>query len=158
MVSEMMYLLFLAKPNSVVTVHRTIIKEERDDPCLLVSSIWIAKKSLENSTSSLFLKPLKILPTDKKKIQAFIMNDPDKRNGTYKYFIEDNDGNRTFTSAGGTYAVFTNPWETLADIDHFIGACYGELYQTIEYDIGGTTNIQLLDFEHKKNHLKTPCS
>lgn len=99
---------------------------------------------------------LEILPTDKKKIQAFIMNDPDKRNGTYKYFIEDNDGNRTFTLAGGTYAVFTNPWETLADIDHFIGACYGELYQTIEYDIGGTTNIQLLDFEHKKITLKLP--
>ncbi|WP_430606639.1 hypothetical protein IGJ55_002708 [Enterococcus sp. AZ170] len=99
---------------------------------------------------------LEILPTDKKKIQAFIMNDPDKRNGTYKYFIEDNDGNRTFTLASGTYAVFTNPWETLADIDHFIGACYGELYQTIEYDIGGTTNIQLLDFEHKKITLKLP--
>ncbi|WP_086315554.1 hypothetical protein A5821_003042 [Enterococcus sp. 7F3_DIV0205] len=100
---------------------------------------------------------LEILPTDKKIVQAIIINDPDASNGTYKYFIEDSEGNRTFTRSASDYAVFTGTWETLADIDQFIGASYGELYQSSEYGIGGTNNIQLLDFEHQKITLKLPA-
>lgn len=100
---------------------------------------------------------LEILPTDKKIVQAIIINDPDASNSTYKYFIEDSEGNRTFTRSASDYAVFTGTWETLADIDQFIGASYGELYQSSEYGIGGTNNIQLLDFEHKKITLKLPA-
>jgi len=100
---------------------------------------------------------LEILPTDKKIVQAIIINDPDTSNGTYKYFIEDSEGNRTFAMSASDYAVFTGTWETLADIDQFIGASYGELYQSNDYGIGGTNNIQLLDFEHKKITLKLPA-
>ncbi|MGX7151143.1 effector binding domain-containing protein [Enterococcus ureasiticus] len=100
---------------------------------------------------------LEILPTDKNSVQAIIINDSDESNGTYKYFIEDSEGNRAFTVEAGDYAVFIGPWETLADIDNFIGASYGELYQSPEYGIGGTNNIQLLDFENKKITLKLPA-
>lgn len=97
---------------------------------------------------------LEILPTDKQNVRAIIINDPDERNGTYKYFVEDSQGNRTFALQTGDYAVFTGSWETLADIDNFIGASYGELYQSPEYGIGGTNTIQLLDFENKNIILK----
>ncbi|MBO0467174.1 hypothetical protein JZO73_06460 [Enterococcus plantarum] len=100
---------------------------------------------------------LEILPTDKKNVRAIIINDPDERNGTYNYFIEANEGNRTFTLESGDYAVFTGTWDTLADIDNFIGASYGELYQSPEYGIGGTHTIQLLDFDPKKIILKLPA-
>ncbi|MBO0422328.1 hypothetical protein BCR22_12870 [Enterococcus plantarum] len=100
---------------------------------------------------------LEILPTDKKNVRAIIINDPDERNGTYNYFIEANEGNRTFTLESGDYAVFTGTWDTLADIDNFIGASYGELYQSPEYGIGGTHAIQLLDFDPKKIILKLPA-
>lgn len=97
-----------------------------------------------------------LLPTDQNKVRAIIINDSDQSNGTYKYFVEDGDGKRTFEIPAGEYAVFIGPWETLADIDHFIGTSYGELYQSAEYSIGGTNNIQELDFEHKKVTLKLP--
>lgn len=100
---------------------------------------------------------LEILPTELNSVRAIIINDPDGSNGTYKYLIENSEGNRTFEIATGDYAVFVGPWETLADIDQFIGACYGELYQSSEYGIGGTNNIQLIDFEHGKITLKLPA-
>lgn len=100
---------------------------------------------------------LELLPIEQKNVRAIIINDSDEYSNTYKYLIEDIDGNRTFTVQTGDYAVFTGSWETLADIDNFIGASYGELYQSPDYEIGGTTNIQLLDFELKKIILKLPA-
>ena len=100
---------------------------------------------------------LEILPTELNSVRAIIINNPDESNGTYKYLIENSEGNRTFEISAGDYAVFMGPWETLADIDHFIGACYGELYQSDEYGIGGTNNIQLIDFEHGKITIKLPA-
>ncbi|WP_086443855.1 effector binding domain-containing protein [Candidatus Enterococcus lemimoniae] len=91
-------------------------------------------------------------------IRALIINDPDESNGTYKYFIEHSEGNRTVELSGGAYAVFTGHWKTLADLDHFIGACYGELAQSAEYKINGTNNLQLIDFEQGEIILKLPAS
>ncbi|MGM0218474.1 hypothetical protein [Enterococcus sp. AZ126] len=100
---------------------------------------------------------LELLPNDKKNIRAIIINDPDERNGTYRYLVEDREGSRTFTVDAGDYTIFIGAWETLADIDQFIAASYGELYQSKDYSICGTTIIQLLDFEHKKITLKIPA-
>lgn len=99
---------------------------------------------------------LEIFPVDKNTIHAILIHDPDERNGTYNYFIKDSKGNRSLTLPANEYAVFIGSFETLADVDTFIDSCFDELQQSIDYRIGGTNTIQLLDFEHQKITIKMP--
>ncbi|MEI5989730.1 hypothetical protein A5881_001223 [Enterococcus termitis] len=98
-----------------------------------------------------------ILPKNQDSVRALIINDPTLKEGSAYYFVEEHNGEDTFTIPAGDYAVFVGPWETLADIDHFIGASYGELYQSAAYGIGGTYNIQLIDFQNSKITLQLPA-
>ncbi|MGX7419274.1 effector binding domain-containing protein [Carnobacterium gallinarum] len=54
-------------------------------------------------------------------------------------------GQASFELPAGEYAVLTTSVTTRLEADQFIGAAYGEVYQSEDYAINGNYNLEIVD-------------